>query len=277
MKSLPIVVTWVVSASVAAAQPIPIINPSFEAEVTPRNYIRLLVPSGWSLYDPAGIVDQNLDAVGVLNCMGGQCFPSGAPHGSNAALIFLSQDIELGEVGFQQTTGAVLAPFTAYTLTVEVGNIASCALEPPLNQLFNLEGFPGYSLQILAGGEVIAEDRNSLQGAIPEGEFRTGVVQLSVGAGHPRLGQPLGVRLLNLNLRFSPQNPGVEVDFDVVTLAAAALCPGDFNADGGIDGADVQAFFESWEAGSADADMNGDGGTDGADVEFFFQRWEAGC
>lgn len=54
------------------------------------------------------------------------------------------------------------------------------------------------------------------------------------------------------------------------------LCPADFNGDGGIDGADVQAFFISWEAGESCADVNLDGGIDGLDVEFFFELWEAG-
>jgi len=32
-------------------------------------------------------------------------------------------------------------------------------------------------------------------------------------------------------------------------------CPADFNQDGGVDGADVDAFFEAWEAGHASADV----------------------
>lgn len=53
-----------------------------------------------------------------------------------------------------------------------------------------------------------------------------------------------------------------------------SFCPTDWNADGGIDGGDVDAFFQSWEAGSAD--FNLDGGTDGLDIGEFFARWEAG-
>ncbi len=54
-------------------------------------------------------------------------------------------------------------------------------------------------------------------------------------------------------------------------------CDADFNLDGGIDGADLHAFFESWEAGSFDADMNIDGGVDGADVSRFLEMWDMGC
>ena len=53
-------------------------------------------------------------------------------------------------------------------------------------------------------------------------------------------------------------------------------CAADFNQDGGVDGADINAFFEAWEAGESTADVNLDGGVDGADVDAFFLVWEAG-
>lgn len=62
-----------------------------------------------------------------------------------------------------------------------------------------------------------------------------------------------------------------------LTVGGPECCPGDFNLDGGIDGADVGAFFEQWEAGNSSADVNADGGIDGADVSTFFEHWEAGC
>lgn len=54
-------------------------------------------------------------------------------------------------------------------------------------------------------------------------------------------------------------------------------CPSDMNQDGGIDGADVEAFFVVWEAGERSADLNADGGVDGSDVTCFFEHWESGC
>lgn len=51
-------------------------------------------------------------------------------------------------------------------------------------------------------------------------------------------------------------------------------CISDFNRDGGIDGADLEAFFDAWEAGAGQADVNQDGGIDGADVGVFFTAWE---
>ena len=61
----------------------------------------------------------------------------------------------------------------------------------------------------------------------------------------------------------------------VLSANLAPPCPGDWNTDGGVDGADLQAFFTAWEAGEADA--NRDGGTDGTDVEAFVTAWETGC
>ncbi len=62
----------------------------------------------------------------------------------------------------------------------------------------------------------------------------------------------------------------------VLTILSCGGCPADFNQDGGIDGADVEAFFAAWEAGEFSADVNSDGGIDGTDVEAFFAAWEAG-
>ena len=63
----------------------------------------------------------------------------------------------------------------------------------------------------------------------------------------------------------------------VIEFTPAAVCVGDYNQDGGVDGSDVEAFFADWENGNGAADLNQDGGVDGADVEFFFAAWEAGC
>jgi hypothetical protein len=61
-----------------------------------------------------------------------------------------------------------------------------------------------------------------------------------------------------------------------LTICACLACPADFNEDGGVDGADVDAFFVSWEDGQCDADVNADGGVDGDDIQRFFAAWEAG-
>lgn len=69
---------------------------------------------------------------------------------------------------------------------------------------------------------------------------------------------------------------GLRARYTSAAVIIDAICYADINEDGGIDGSDVSAFFESWEAGLPIADLNGDGGVDGADVAFFFEVWEAG-
>ena len=59
-------------------------------------------------------------------------------------------------------------------------------------------------------------------------------------------------------------------------VPACDFCVADFNGDGGIDGADVEAFFFAWQNGDPAADVNLDGGVDGSDIEPFFILWEAG-
>jgi len=53
--------------------------------------------------------------------------------------------------------------------------------------------------------------------------------------------------------------------------------PADLNEDGGVDGADVQAFFDGWENTRDPGDVNHVGGIDGSDVQFLIQVWEAGA
>ncbi|MBS0195734.1 MAG: hypothetical protein JSR77_03155 [Planctomycetes bacterium] len=62
---------------------------------------------------------------------------------------------------------------------------------------------------------------------------------------------------------------------ELLSLISLA-CPADFNEDGGIDGADVEAFYQTWRTGDLFADVNQDGGVDGSDVESFFELWSAG-
>ncbi len=59
--------------------------------------------------------------------------------------------------------------------------------------------------------------------------------------------------------------------------AQLIICIGEYNCDGGTDGADIGAFFDDWGAGNAAADVNADGGIDGSDVSVFFEHWEIGC
>ena len=65
-------------------------------------------------------------------------------------------------------------------------------------------------------------------------------------------------------------------NFGAGVLTLDFACLADFNQDGGVDGADVDAFFTAWATGVAAADINLDGGVDGSDIEPFFALWESG-
>jgi hypothetical protein len=110
---------------------------------------------------------------------------------------------------------------------VGIGNIASGTSLPGSSGgagvFYNLNGFPGYRIDLLAGGSVIASDNNSIGNLIPEGEFRTSTLIFDAPFNHPLIGQNLGIRLVNLNQPGTIQAPNIEVDFDDVRLLAVAV------------------------------------------------------
>ncbi|MCX5690379.1 MAG: hypothetical protein NTV94_11455, partial [Planctomycetota bacterium] len=86
-------------------------------------------------------------------------------------------------------------------------------------------------------------------------------------------GQRYLIRIGGFSLNGSTANGDVTM---TIGTECGAYCPADFNQDGGVDGADVDAFFAAWEAGQASADVNQDGGVDGSDINVFFAAWQAG-
>jgi len=220
---------WAGTGGALAQTSIPLVNPGFEADHAPAGGFPVLLPSGWSLYDPGGIVDQGNNAVGVVNPTGSTFFIDPVPEGSNAALIYLEQragTTAIGDpVGLQQSFATVLQAHTRYTLSASVGNIASGTGLGAFSGLgfYDLSGFPGYRLELLAGGQVIAVDDNSLAGTLGEGRFATATVQFTAGADHALLGSVLGVRVVNLNATGNTFERGREVDFDQIQLFAAAV------------------------------------------------------
>lgn len=213
----------------ASAETIAIANAGFESDVITNGAFVVFPggPSDWSLYDPSTLIDNTGNAVGIIRPnLGGEYFPGGTTQGVNAALVFLGGGVN-GEAGLQQTLSATLQAGTRYTLSVDIGNIASGTSLPGSSGgpgvFFDLDGFPGYRLDLLAGGVVIGSDNNSLGATIPEGEFRTASFSVDIGAAHAQLGQALGIRLVNLDQAGTAEVPNIEVDFDNVRLDAAAI------------------------------------------------------
>jgi hapalindole H/12-epi-hapalindole U/12-epi-fischerindole U synthase len=225
-------------------------------------------PSGWEPFGavgaPAyfGVLNPGVMTMEPLATY----FPAGAPEGENVALTFFDGHQGGAEFGLQQTLTATLQARTRYTLTVEVGNIASgVSVVQPYAGFgnFDLRGFPGYRIDLLAGNAVIGSDNNAL---LPdEGEFLTSMFDVVIGSGHDELDEALTIRLVNRNIQ-DVNDPVIdlEVDFDNVRLEASPLAAADFDADGDVDGSDL-AQWQSAYAVDASADADGDGDSDGSD------------
>ena len=223
-----ILIVIITSWTRARADLIDIINSSFEDTTGSIvfNEFTFGPPVGWEIYDPNGMVVNNGAGpqfwVGTLRPNPPTFFGS-VPDGERVAIPFnVAGTGNLGEYGLQQFLTATLQPNYHYTLQVEIGNIASGTAES--GEFFNLDGFPGYRVDLLAGGEVIASDNNTLAGSIPEGQWRTSIVEFISTASHPRLSQALAIRLVSLN-QVDPGSPAadLEVDFDHVRLMAAVV------------------------------------------------------
>jgi hypothetical protein len=232
--------------------PVVIINPGFEDNSVGVHFNEFTFgpPAGWSLHDPLNITNEGAgntyytgtltpfqpDPVGNPGVYAN--FPDGAAEGQRVAIAFnFAGSGNQGEYGIRQTLAATLEPITQYTLEVEIGNIASATAMD--GTYFALEGIPGYRVDLIAGGVIIAQDLNALAGSIDDGEFGTSSVTFTTGPTHPQLGQQLGIRLVNLN-QIDPSFPNshLEVDFDDARLDASPAPGGDYNLDGATDAAD---------------------------------------
>lgn len=202
-----------------ATAPIAIGNAGFELPAAPEATVVLGAPPSWQVYNAPGI-NGGSNSVGIINCVNTDHWVAGAPQGSNAAVVFLS-DPAMIEAGLQQPLAATVAADALYTLEVQIGNID----EGTANfGYFNLLGFPGYRVDLMStAGTVIASDNNSLAATIPEGEFRPLTLSGAVLAGSPVVGQTLMVRLVNLDIAGPPATPGIEVNFDDVRLQVAGI------------------------------------------------------
>ncbi|MDB4743922.1 hypothetical protein OAF98_05495 [Planctomicrobium sp.] len=225
----------------AEAEMITVLNHGFEDTSGGNifNEFSFGTPADWELYDPSNVTDGGAGPtyfVGTLEpgLMADPTllFTDGAPEGERMGLAFnFSSSGGEGEYGYFQTLAATLQANTIYTLTVEIGNIGT-------GNVFNFDGFPGYRVDLLAGGTVIApdinsigsaQDNNSLGGLIPEAEFATSTVTFQTGATHAQLNQALGIRLVNLNVidttNATTESAELEVDFDNVQLFAESAVP----------------------------------------------------
>jgi len=214
----------------ALAAPIAIVNPGFEdiSGESAYNEFTFGPLNGWNLYDPGNVTSNGDGPTYFIGTLRPEIspgvfafFPGGAPEGARVGIAFnFAGSGGGGAYGLQQTLTATLQANTSYSLQVQVGNIASGTAVD--NTFYNLNGFPGYRIDLLAGSEVLNSESNT--GSIPEGEFALRTVNFTTGATHARLGEALGIRLVNLNVVDSAHpTADLEVDFDNVSLTADAV------------------------------------------------------
>lgn len=221
--SAVVMASFCFAAPAVEAIPIAVANAGFEdtSGQAVFNEFTFGTPAGWNLHDPNSITSDPDVFTGTLFPNGTDFFNGVAPEGDRVALLFNRGQRDAGEYGYVQTLGDTLQANTRYTLNVAVGNIASGTAEN--NEFFDLSGFPGYRIDLLAGGVVIAQDLDTL--SIAEGEFLVSELVFDTGDADAQLGQALGIRLVNLNETRGALTPfpDLEVDFDDVTLDATAL------------------------------------------------------
>lgn len=220
------------AATVVAAD-IAVVNHSFE-DITgesPSNEFTFGPLIGWDLYESAVGQTSGGDGpgyfIGTLNDQAEEFITGVAPDGDRVGIAFnFANTGNGGEYGMQQTiTTDQLLANTRYTLQVEIINIDSGTATN--NQVFNLAGFPGYRVALMAGDVEIAFDDNTLAGSIAEGGHATSTLIFETGETHPQLNQNLGIRLVNLNVidttDLTTTAADLEVDFDNVRLSTEAI------------------------------------------------------
>jgi len=180
----------------AAAEPVAVTNPSFEAQTPADGTAIGNNLTGWTLSGPSdggpwnpmdasypGATDQTPDLDSTI------------PDGRNVAY-------SNGRTLSQVLTSTLRAD-TQYTLQVEVGNRLETAF-----------AFPGYAVQLLANGTVVAQE-SALTPS--KGTFATSMLQYSAPPGSALLGRQLEVRL---------SSNGVQTSFDDVRLLRTYQGPG---------------------------------------------------
>ena len=243
-------VLFTIVSTEVSASPISINNPSFEVDV-PED-------GGWS--SSGGGSGVNSGYITGWNLPGGWGgtfrptaipFPGGVPDGLNTAW--------LNGHTISQLLSETLSQGYNYTLQVYVGNRAD------LN-------FSSYGVQLLAGGNLLAQDDNSL--SPPDGQFMLSTVTYTAFSDDSYLGLPLEIRLTG---------GGIQVNFDMVSLdASPTISPNkyfihaDFDKDGDIDASDLAKFSSVYGTFINKTPVNTSWGWDSLPTGYFCDNWENG-
>ena len=256
MKQLAIILSTILAASQAFAQTdIPVFNHTFDrfpipgtigAAAGPYNSAELIenpggtfdyliientgfvnnagveVPNqspsrfGWDLVRPDGdtVYSASNGAVILDTAIGNYYQPGEA--GSQVGGIFLTNLTDGVRIGLRQATTHVIQPGELYRLSVDVGDPQT---DPAYN--FNLDGFPGYDIELRAAGQLLATTGSNTL-ATPEGTMSTVGLQFnSDNAPATAIGERLEIYLLSRNNTAGVTGMYSEVNFDNVQLRYA--------------------------------------------------------
>ena len=213
LTTMVLIFGLVINFGYAQAYMIDIINPGFEDEVLGDGaWTENLPVNGWGIYSELG---SGKEYYGVWNPTNTQTdgipadYPDGV-QGNNVGYLEADPDSP-GEMGFEQTLSAKLEANTTYELKVDIGNTMSNYFAQD-GVYYDYSGFPGYRIELLAGGDLLISDNNTL---LPdEGDFLTSTVSYTAGSGDP-IGESLTIRLLSLSAD-GDLDCYYEVDFDNV-------------------------------------------------------------
>ncbi|MGK0169398.1 MAG: hypothetical protein ACI9W2_001119 [Gammaproteobacteria bacterium] len=216
-------IVLIVTSSPASAVLLAIQNASFEDDAPTSNEFFFGTPQGWTLHDPNNLIQLSNNVVGSLVTAGStEYFAAGEATGDHVGIIFIGASEGGGEVGLGQVLSDTLAANTRYSFSVDVGNIQSGFTTT--NQFFNLDGFPGYRIELRAGNALLAQTSDGISAPIAQGTFETITVEHTTGATPLEEGQALEIRLFSLNLIDNAfPLADSEVDFDNVRLDASPV------------------------------------------------------
>lgn len=220
-----------------------------------------------SAFEPRSIFLTRLgeNAPNVSTDPGFDCFPGSFTSGSRNGLTLIGP--------LQEWNGAAFAPSDAEHLRVEYLTLAT---DGPLPGAASEEQVDTFTVSVPSNGQWHRHFRWVLVDGPEVGVYAQRMrVRSNVGTPTPSDDFYL---LIN-------QGGALQAEMDAAAAWLEALiggatdcpaCAADFDDNGGVDGGDLGAFFQAFEAGEACADVDANGGVDGGDLGAFFVAFENG-